>query len=33
MVVRYRLAAEKPQTDAEALAPQVVELARYLEPV
>ncbi|GAA0923716.1 hypothetical protein GCM10009557_92230 [Virgisporangium ochraceum] len=32
MVVRYRLPADKPQTDAEALAPQVVELAKYLEP-
>lgn len=32
MVVRYRLAADKPQTDAEALVPQVVELAKYLSP-
>ena len=32
MVVRYRLAGDKPQTDAQALAPQVVELARFLEP-
>ena len=32
MVVRYRLPGDKPQTDADALAPQVVELARYLDP-
>lgn len=32
MVVRYRLAGDRPQTDAETLAPRMVELARYLEP-
>lgn len=32
MVVRYRLAGDKPQTDAQALAPQVIELAKFLEP-
>jgi hypothetical protein len=32
MIVRYRLAGDKPQADAQALVPQVTELARYLEP-
>jgi len=32
MVVRYRLAGDKPQTDAEALVPGVVDLANFLEP-
>jgi hypothetical protein len=31
MVVRYRLAGDRPQTEAQTLAPQVVELARYLD--
>jgi hypothetical protein len=32
MVVRYRLAGDKPQTDAQAMTPQVIELAKFLEP-
>jgi hypothetical protein len=32
MVVRYRLAGDKPQTDAQAVTPQVIELAKFLEP-
>jgi hypothetical protein len=32
MVVRYRLPADKPQADAQALIPQVTELARFLDP-
>jgi hypothetical protein len=32
MVVRYRLAGDRPQTDAEGLAPRMVELAKFLEP-
>jgi hypothetical protein len=32
MVVRYRLAGDKPQTDAQAVIPQVIELAKFLEP-
>jgi hypothetical protein len=31
MVVRYRLPADKPQTEAESLAPQIVDLAKFLE--
>jgi hypothetical protein len=33
IVVRYRLPGDKPQTEADALLPSVVELAKFLDPV
>lgn len=33
MVVRYRLPGDKPQSEADALVPSVVELAKFLDPV
>jgi hypothetical protein len=33
MVVRYRLPADKPQSDADGMVPQVADLAKFLDPV
>jgi hypothetical protein len=32
MVVRYRLPADKPQTEADGMVPRVAELAKFLDP-